>query len=71
MWMGGRKGAGTVREFGMDRYTLLYSKWVANKDLLYSTRNSAQSWGSREGRGVWGRMDTRIYMNGCVLLLFT
>ena len=26
-----------VREFGMDMYTLLYLKWRANKDLLYST----------------------------------
>ena len=28
---------GMVREFGMDMYTLLYLKWSANKDLLYST----------------------------------
>ena len=34
-------GEGIVREFGMDRYTLLYFKWVTNKDLLYSTENSA------------------------------
>ena len=26
----------------MDRYTLLYLKWIANEDLPYSTRNSAQ-----------------------------
>ena len=26
----------------MDMYTLLYLKWVTNKDLLYSTQNSAQ-----------------------------
>ena len=25
-----------------DMYTLLYLKWIANKDLLYSTGNSAQ-----------------------------
>ena len=25
---------GIVREFGMDMYTLLYLKWVTNKDLL-------------------------------------
>ena len=23
-----------VREFGMDMYTLLYLKWITNKDLL-------------------------------------
>ena len=27
---------------GMDMYTLLYLKWITNKDFLYSTRNSAQ-----------------------------
>ena len=35
-------GEGVVREFGMDRYTLLYLKWITNKDLPYSTWNSAQ-----------------------------
>ena len=33
-------GRGIVREYGM--CTLLYLKWITNKDLLYSTRNSAQ-----------------------------
>ena len=35
----------------MDRYTPLYSKWVTNKD----TWNSAQCWGSQEGRGLGGK----------------
>ena len=40
---GGREGwEGIVREFGMDRYTLLYKKWITSKGLLYSTGNSAQ-----------------------------
>ena len=26
----------------MDMYTLLYLKWITNKDLLYRTWNSAQ-----------------------------
>ena len=26
----------------MDMYTLLYLKWIANKDLLCSTENSAE-----------------------------
>ena len=34
-------GGETVREFGMDMYTLLYLKWIINKDLMYSTGNSA------------------------------
>ena len=37
----GEMGRGIVREFGMDMYTLLCLKWVTNKDLLYSTKNSA------------------------------
>ena len=31
-----------VGEFGMNMYTLLYLKWITNKNLLHSTRNSAQ-----------------------------
>ena len=38
-------------------YTLLYSKWITNKDLLCSTGNSAQcdvaAWMGREFRGEW------------------
>ena len=30
-------GKRIVEEFGLDIYTLLYSKWVTKKDLLYST----------------------------------
>ena len=37
----GRMGEGTVREFGIDMYTLLYLKWITDKDLLYSSENSA------------------------------
>ena len=35
-------GDGIVREFRMVMYTLLYSKWTTNEDLLYSTWNSTQ-----------------------------
>ena len=28
-------GEGIVREFGMDRYTLLYLKWITNQGVLY------------------------------------
>ena len=48
---------GTLREFGMDMYTLLYLKCITNKDLLYSTGNSAQcyvaAWMGRESGGEW------------------
>ena len=35
-------GERIVREFEMDMFTLPYFKWITNKDLQYSTRNSAQ-----------------------------
>ena len=35
----GRMGEGIVGEFGKVMYTLLYSKWITNKVLLYSTWN--------------------------------
>ena len=59
----GCQGGGTVREFGMVMYTLLYSKWITNKDLLYSTGNSAQCYEATwmgEGLGENGYM----YMHG-------
>ena len=39
---GGRMEEEIVRELGIDMYTLLYLKWEANKDLLYSTGKSAE-----------------------------
>ena len=50
---GKEKGEETVREFGINMHTLLYLKWVTNKNLLYSTGNSAQLHGSLDGG--WGR----------------
>ena len=40
-WRGQEVG-GIVREFGMVLYALLYLKLIIDKDLLYSTWNSAQ-----------------------------
>ena len=41
----------------MGMYTLLYLKWITNKDLLYSTWNSAQcyetAWIGEEFGGEW------------------
>ena len=31
---------GIIREFGIEKYTRLYLKWITNKDLLCGTRNS-------------------------------
>ena len=48
---------GRDREFGMVMYTLLYSTWITNKDLLYSTWNSAQcyvaAWMGGRFEGEW------------------
>ena len=53
---------GIVRELGMDMYTLLYLKRIT-KDLLYKHREfCSMLCASLNGRGVWGRMDIRIYM---------
>ena len=45
------------REFGMDICTLLYLKWITDKDLLYSTQKSAQcyvaAWMEGEFGGAW------------------
>ena len=35
-------GKGILKEFGKVMYTLLYSKWKTNTDLLNNTRNSVQ-----------------------------
>ena len=59
-WPGEGWGKGIVREFGMGMSTLLYLKWITNKDLLYRLRSSAQCYAKPDGRAVWGRMDTRI-----------
>ena len=34
-------GEEVVRKFGIVMYTLLYLKWIKDKDLLYSSLNSA------------------------------
>ena len=55
-------GEGIVREFGINTYTLLYLEWITNKDLLQHRKLCSMLCGSLYGRGVWGRMDTDIYM---------
>ena len=50
-------GKRVVRQFGKDMYTLLYLKWITDKDLLYSTGNSVQcyvaTWMGGEFGGEW------------------
>ena len=52
---------GIVRDFGKVMYTVLYLKWITNKDLLYRPWNSAQCYAvAWMGEGVGRRMDTCI-----------
>ena len=50
--------------FVMDMYTLLYFKWVVNKDqpIVHHRELCLMLYGSLDGRGVWGRMDACIGM---------
>ena len=50
---------GTVWEFRMDRYTLLYLKWITNRDLLYRSWNSIQCYVAAGCEGNLGK-------NGCM-----
>ena len=63
------EGKGIVTEFGMDMYTLLYLKWITNKDLLYSTGNSAQCYVATWMGGEFGRELIHVYV--WLNLLFT
>ena len=42
MVVGEEWGDETVRELGINMYTLIYLKWITKKVLLYGTGNSAQ-----------------------------
>ena len=53
---------GTVREFGVDVYTLLYLKWITNKDLLWSRGNSAQGYVAAWMGGQSGGECIHIYI---------
>ena len=63
-------GKGIVRAFGMDMDTLLYLKRITNKDLLYSTGNSAQRYVTAWMGGEYGE-NGYVYMNDRVPSLFT
>ena len=46
----------------MDMYTLVYLKWVTNKDLLYSTWNSAQCYVAAGMGGEFGEEWIHAYV---------
>ena len=62
-------GKGQLREFGMDMYTLLYLKQITNKNLPYSTWNSAQYYVAVWIGGELGE-NGYMYMYGQVPSLF-
>ena len=67
---GERCREGIVREFGINMYTLLYFKWITNKDLLYSTRSFAQGYVASEWEGHLGE-NGYMYRYGCPLETIT
>ena len=55
-------GKGIVRGYGMKTETLVYLKWITNKDLLYSTRNSARCYAAAWMGGEFGgELDTCMF----------
>ena len=53
MLMGvGTRGKGIVRELGMDRYTLLYLRWITNK-IYCIAQSYVAAWTGGEFGGEW------------------
>ena len=46
----------------MNMFTLLYFRWITNKDLLYSTGNSAQCYGAAWMGGTFGGERILVYV---------
>ena len=60
--MGGEgREEGILREFGMDRYVLLYLKWITTTELLYNTGNSAQCYVAALMGGEFGGEWIHVY----------
>ena len=55
-------GDGMDGEFGMVMYTLLYLKWITNKDLLYSAGNSAQCYVAAWMGGEFGGERIHVFV---------
>ena len=70
LWLAWGKGgrAGIIRKFGIDMYTLLYLKWVINKDLLYSTETLLNIMQQPKGGKNLKKSRYRYMYNGITLL---
>ena len=52
-----------IRNFSIDIYILLYLKWRTYKDLYCIAQGTLlKVMCSLDGKGVWGRADTCVYM---------
>ena len=58
----GCHGEGVVRDFGKVMYTLLYLKWITNKNLLYGTWNSAHCYVPARMGGELGGEWKHVYV---------
>ena len=71
--LGGEWRERIAREFGSHMYTLLCLKWITNKDLLYSTGNSAQrymaAWMGGQSGGEWIRVYVSLSLHAVHLKL--
>ena len=50
-----------IREFGINIHTLLYLKWITNKEQVQHRELCSMVHGSLDGRGVWGEWMTCTY----------
>ena len=57
-----RDGEGGLKDFGKVMYTLLYLKWITNKNLLYSMGNSAQCYVAAWMGGGFGEEWIHVYV---------
>ena len=55
-------GGGIVREFGMDKYTLLHLKQKTNKDVPYSIWKAAQCYVAAWMGGEFGGEQIHVYV---------
>ena len=55
-------GERIVRDLGMDMYTLLYLKWINNKDLLYSIWKPTQCYVAAWKKGEFGGGWMHVYV---------
>ena len=61
--VGGKRGEGTGREFGVHMYMLLYLKWITNKDRCSAQGTPLSVLWQPGWEGSWGQ-NGHTYMYG-------